>query len=67
MPGIRSVEAQLQDTASELESGRWASQGLDLGSLGNTCGLGSLGYSGWGVEGTFSSGRWELLGMPLDF
>lgn len=28
------------------------------------CGLGSPRYSGWGMEGTFCSGRWELLILP---
>lgn len=37
MRGIRKVEAQIQHTASELEPGRSAFQGLDLGSLGNEC------------------------------
>lgn len=37
MPGTRRVEAQIQHSASVLEPGRSACQGLDLGSLGNAC------------------------------
>lgn len=52
MPGSRRVEAQIQHTASELEPGRSAWQGLDLGSLGHEylwsgqCQVFRVGYVG---------------------